>query len=181
MQGPTCFVLLVLNGNVIRGNSDVVCGVPGVGNINPSITVTPTLALTLVGCNTATNSGGEGVTTTVHNLGLASGTFVFTYDMLSIPDRADVYLGAGTSGPLLYTTGAFVSGTNTVTIPFSGSGLVTVVITGSTAGTAWDYTVSCPTGATAVPTQPPPATVTPTPGEPGPIGARPSGSNPASA
>ncbi len=163
MQGPTCFVLLVLNGNTSRGNSDVVCGVPGIGNIGSAITVTPTLALTLVGCNTATNSGGAGVTTTIHDLSVASGTFLFSYDMLSIPDRADVYLGAGTSGPLLFTTGGFVSGFNAVTIPFTGSALVTVVITGSSSGTAWDYTVSCPNiGSTIEPTQTPASTATPT-------------------
>lgn len=94
------------------------------------------------GCNQATNSGGAGVTTTVHDLGRGSGTFHFTYDAFSIPDRFDILY----DGRTIYTTGGFVSGSNAVDIQYGGAATtVTVVVTGSAAGTAWTYQVGCPT------------------------------------
>lgn len=93
-------------------------------------------------CSVGTNSGGAGVTTTVHELGRTSGTFLFTYDALTIPDRFDVQY----QGATLYTTGGFVSGTGSKSITYSGTSTkVTVVVTGSTQGTAWNYVVNCPT------------------------------------
>ncbi len=91
-------------------------------------------------CNVATVSGGVGTTTTVHQLGTTSGSFVFTYQAFSVPDRFEViYMGS----PLLDT--GSVSGGATVNLSFSGtSSLITVIVTGPS-GTAWNYTVNCPT------------------------------------
>jgi hypothetical protein len=33
MQGPTCFLLIVLSGTTATGNGDIVCGVPGVATV----------------------------------------------------------------------------------------------------------------------------------------------------
>ncbi|MGI8856407.1 MAG: hypothetical protein ACR2JW_11700 [Thermomicrobiales bacterium] len=92
-------------------------------------------------CSTMTTSGGAGVTTNVHELGRTSGTFVFSWDAFTIPDKFDVFY----QGALLFSTG-FVSFTGTHTITYTGASTrVTVVVTGSSAATAWTYTVNCPT------------------------------------
>jgi hypothetical protein len=94
-----------------------------------------------LGCSATTTSGGAGVTTNVHELGRTSGTFVFDWDALAIPDKFDVSY----QGTLLFSTG-FVSFTGTKTLSYSGTSTkVTVVVTGSAPGTAWTYVVNCPT------------------------------------
>ena len=91
-------------------------------------------------CNNATQSGGEGVTTTVHELGATSGTFEFDWDAQNIPDQFEVIY----EGNVIFDTGS-VSGTGTQQIPYSGSSSqVTVRVTGPS-GTAWSYVVNCPT------------------------------------
>jgi hypothetical protein len=94
-----------------------------------------------LGCSTMTTSGGAGVTTNIHELGRKSGTFIFSWDALSIPDKFDIFY----QGVLLFSTG-FVSFTGTHTLTYAGSSTqVTVVVTGSAPGTAWTYIVNCPT------------------------------------
>lgn len=116
---------------------------PSPGGI-PELTPTPTPEPTpgAQRCNEVSNSGGAGVTTTVHELGATSGTFVFDYDAFSIPDRFDITY----DGAVIFTTGGFVSGSNSVPVRFGPgrSTTITVTVTGSTAGTAWTYTVRCP-------------------------------------
>jgi hypothetical protein len=97
-------------------------------------------------CNTATNSGGAGVTTTLHDLGRTSGTFAFSYQAFSVPDRFEVFH----EGNRLLDTGLVPRpgspGAATVNLTYSGaSTTVTVIVTGSQPGTAWNYTVACPT------------------------------------
>jgi hypothetical protein len=90
-------------------------------------------------CNAQTTSGGAGVTTNTHALGATSGTFTFTYDAFSVPDRFQIVY----EGQALLDTG-FVSGSSSRSISFSGSSsTVTVTVTGSAPGTAWNYTVGC--------------------------------------
>jgi len=108
----------------------------GVAAATPPPTPTPPS----LGCSTVTTSGGAGVTTNVHELGRTSGTFVFSWDAFSIPDKFDVSY----QGTLLFSTG-FVSFTGSKSITYSGTSTkVTVVVTGSAAGTAWTYMVNCP-------------------------------------
>ncbi len=95
----------------------------------------------VLGCNQATNSGGAGVTTTVHELGRTGGTFTFSYNAFSIPDRFDITY----EGRQVFTTGDLVSGSASVPVSYGGSSTtITVVVTGSSSGTAWNYTVGCP-------------------------------------
>jgi hypothetical protein len=92
-------------------------------------------------CNTNVVGGG-GVTTTVYELGRTSGSFTFTYQAFSVPDRFQVIY----QGVTLLDTG-LVSGAATPTLTYSGTAtFVTVVVTGSAAGTgtSWDATVGCP-------------------------------------
>lgn len=104
--------------------------------------VTPTPTGPTSPCSVATKSGGQGVTTTVHAMGRTSGTFTFSYNAFSIPDQFDVSY----EGKIIYTTGAPVSGSNTVSITYAGASTnITVVVTGPQSGTQWEYTVNCPT------------------------------------
>ena len=91
-------------------------------------------------CNAATTSGGDGVTTTVHQLGQNSGTFQFYYNAYSVPDAFDITY----EGNNIFSTNGPVSGDGTVQVPYSGTSTeITVTVTGGV-GTVWDYTVSCP-------------------------------------
>jgi hypothetical protein len=92
-------------------------------------------------CNTSTVSGGFGTTTTVHNLGQNSGTFNFSLQARSQPDRFQIIY----QGNTLLDTG-FVSFNQSYTVTYSGtSPLITVIVEGSGPGTLWDYLVACPT------------------------------------
>jgi hypothetical protein len=109
--------------------------------VTPTPTVTPTATPTTQPCNTATNSGGQGVTTTSYQLGRSSGTFSFSYNAFSQPDQFDILY----EGRTIFSTGGPVSGSNTVAVSYSGSSTqITVRVTGPSAGTEWEYTVSCP-------------------------------------
>lgn len=112
-------------------------------------------------CNTGTQSGGAGVTTTGHGLGTAGPTsFLFEFDAFSQPDHFEVYY----EGALIYDTGWRGSagtwtgpdgnpiviagpgaGSATVAVPAGSATSITVVVTGQGSGTVWDYTVNCPT------------------------------------
>ncbi len=100
-----------------------------------------TTTLPPAACGVATQSGGEGVTRTTHELGSTSGTFRFTYAAYSIPDQFDIYY----EGTLIYTTGGPVSGFGDVMVSYGPgtSTVIEVVVTGPS-GTVWDYTVYCP-------------------------------------
>lgn len=98
-------------------------------------------------CNTATQSGGQGVTTTVHELGTAGPTsFLFEWETLNQPDQLEVFY----EGNLIYDTGLVGdninegTGSDTVSVPAGTSTQITVVVTGPEAGTAWSYVVNCP-------------------------------------
>ena len=92
-------------------------------------------------CNAATQSGGDGVTNTIHELGQTSGTFDFTYQAYTVEDQFEVFY----EGVVVYTTGGPVSGGATVPVTYGpgSSTQVTVRVTGGS-GTVWDYTVNCP-------------------------------------
>jgi hypothetical protein len=93
-------------------------------------------------CNQQSNSGGAGVTETTHELGRTSGTFRFQYEAFGIPDQFEIFY----QGARIYTTAGAVSGNNGAgqLVTYSGiSTQVAVRVTGPT-GTAWNYTVFCP-------------------------------------
>lgn len=97
---------------------------------------------TVVPCNEQLASGGQGVTTTIHELGTTGPTsFTVDWDMLVQQDSLEVFY----EGVELFDTG-IVGGTGsaTVTVPAGSSSQVTVVMTGPEIGTVWYYTVHCP-------------------------------------
>ncbi|NHM31679.1 hypothetical protein [Neobacillus terrae] len=96
----------------------------------------------VVPCGTQTNSGGEGTTTTTHNLGSTPGVVNIDFDMFAIPDSLDVFY----RGVLVASTNGPVSGAGTLTFNYNSTNNIfdiTVVVTGP-AGTQWTYTVNCP-------------------------------------
>lgn len=91
-----------------------------------------------------TASGGQGVTRTRHALGTRAGIVRITYDMFGIPDRLDcIHRGA-----VVATTGGLVSGVGTLTWTYAAApGDPTwclVVVSAPRDGTAWVYTLHCP-------------------------------------
>ena len=112
-------------------------------------------------CDAATQSGGDGVTTTAHSLGVAGPTsFLLEFNALNQPDRFQVLYegveiydsgwrgGAGSwngpDGNPITIEGPGL-GSATVAVPAGAATAVTVVVTGQGPGTIWDYTVNCPT------------------------------------
>lgn len=93
-------------------------------------------------CSVGTTSGGEGTNIANYEMGAACGTFNLTYNMYGVPDS----LEATYEGKSLFSTNGFVSGSQTVSLKYCGaSSKISVKIVGSSSGTAWDYSVSCPT------------------------------------
>lgn len=95
-------------------------------------------------CNAATQSGGEGTTVTLHELGRPGPlSFEFEYETFSVPDEIIIrYEGnevfhvgpVGTNGTV----------STVVNLPAGTSTQVEVTVIGPS-GTAWQYTVNCPT------------------------------------
>ncbi|TAN53589.1 MAG: hypothetical protein EPN21_01150 [Methylococcaceae bacterium] len=87
-------------------------------------------------------SGGAEINIAHYMILSEGGSFTLDYDMLDVPDSADVYVN-DSSTPAA-TTGGPISGTGTLSIPASiplhAGDDIKIVITGATAGTAWGYT-----------------------------------------
>lgn len=97
-------------------------------------------------CNRSTESGGAGVTTTVHQLGVAGPTaFVLSYETLNIPDRIQVYYEGGQVLDTGYLGDNLNQGTGSavVSLPAGSATTVTVKVSGPD-DTRWEYTVNCP-------------------------------------
>ncbi|GAD85404.1 hypothetical protein [Nocardia asteroides] len=97
-------------------------------------------------CNTSTKSGGEGVTTTSHQLGVAGPTsFVLSYETLNIPDRIQVFYEGGQVLDTGYIGDNINQGTGSavVSLPAGTATTVTVRVSGMD-DTQWEYTVNCP-------------------------------------
>jgi hypothetical protein len=98
-------------------------------------------------CNRVTRDGGDLPETHSFELARTSGTFDFTYDTFGIEDRMIVKY----EGKTIFDTGCVgTTAPETVAITYNGtSTTVTVQVTpncaGGTSGTAWEFTVGCPT------------------------------------
>lgn len=93
-------------------------------------------------CSTQTQSGGQGGSSRVYNLGTSCGTFSFFYEHYTIPDRVRVYHGDA----LLFDTGGLVSGAQTVMLDLTRkpTPYVQVLVDAPESGTAWYYILGCP-------------------------------------
>lgn len=97
-------------------------------------------------CNRSTKSGGAGVTSTTHQLGVTGPTsFVLTYETLNIPDRIQVFYEGGQVLDTGYVGDNANQGTGSrvVSLPSGSSSTVSVRVTGPN-DTQWEYTVNCP-------------------------------------
>lgn len=93
-------------------------------------------------CDEQQPSGGQEGDTRTIQMTANSGVIKLDYEMFGVPDRLRVIY----EGKELINTG-FVSGSNKLSIPFSGkSGQVTVEVTGNVedSGTQWNYNLRCP-------------------------------------
>ena len=93
-------------------------------------------------CQTQQSSGGQGAFTKSYDLGRDSGMFSLTYEMFGVPDALEV---RSSSGAVLFSTGGLVSGSKTVNVLFSGGRIVFIVLSAPNQGTAWNYSLGCPT------------------------------------
>lgn len=117
---------------------DTGSGILGGSSSGSSETVQP--------CNSSTKSGGEGVTNTVHQLGVTGPTsFVLSYETLNIPDRIQVFYEGGQVLDTGYIGDNINQGTGSavVSLPSGSATTVTVRVSGQD-DTQWEYTVNCP-------------------------------------
>jgi hypothetical protein len=119
------------------------CGVTTPPPTTTTLTTTSsTSTSTVASCPTTQVSGGQGVTVRNVDLLVRSGTFMVTYDMYSIPDQLDITY----EGATIYTTGGLVSGTGSQAVTYAGnSTTISVRLTAPNSGTAWVFSVQCPT------------------------------------
>jgi hypothetical protein len=116
-----------------------------------------------MGCDVERISGGEGITSTIHDMGTETGFVKIDYETFTVPDRIDVFYGgvwvAGTGsnpGPLgsvpplsdCSNPGEGYIGDNGVFcfeyLPDERGTLVEVVVSGCVrGGTAWNYQIGC--------------------------------------
>ena len=96
-------------------------------------------------CDQTTSSGGQGLTRTRHALGTAAGVVHIDYNLFAIPDRLDCFY----QGILVATTGGLVSGVGALQWTYApqpgDASWCLVVMSAPTSGTAWEYTLHCPT------------------------------------
>ncbi|MEO0540715.1 MAG: hypothetical protein AAFZ80_07600 [Cyanobacteria bacterium P01_A01_bin.105] len=93
-------------------------------------------------CDREQASGGQEGDRRMVQMSANSGEIEIDYTMYTVPDRLQVFY----EGKALLDTD-FVSGTETVRVPFSGSSArVEVVVTGNIeqSSTQWEYTLRCP-------------------------------------
>ncbi|WP_245545762.1 hypothetical protein [Nocardia higoensis] len=97
-------------------------------------------------CNQSTESGGEGVTETVHQLGTSGPTsFVLSYETENVPDRIQVFYQGTQVADTGYVGDNTNEGTGSVVVhlPAGTASSVLVRVTGLD-DTVWTYTVHCP-------------------------------------
>jgi hypothetical protein len=110
------------------------------GQVLKTCTVTQGSKVAPLGvCQTKSESGGNGTFSYAYNLGPDTGRFTLTYDMRDIPDAMTVINGGG----VLFSTGGLISGSRTLTVPYSGDSTVIVNLSAPNSSTAWSFTIGC--------------------------------------
>lgn len=97
-----------------------------------------------VNCNAEVKSGGQGETTTTHELGSQKGNVVILYDMDNVPDQMNVFY----NNKLVASTKRLVSNEGSLSFNYNpGKGDPTFCIVELSApqeGTLWEYLLKCP-------------------------------------
>jgi hypothetical protein len=102
-------------------------------------------------CNAKTNSGGEGITTTIHELGVKPGKVIIDFNTHNVPDKIEVFYEnklVASTNQIYGNDNGFVGGSNGIgQLQFFYSQNIdkfcTVVVTGNN-DTDWQYIVNCP-------------------------------------
>ncbi|MFZ4796763.1 MAG: YfaP family protein [Bacteroidia bacterium] len=149
--------------NVLNGKFCITISIfDQAGNVSQQfktcVTVTSPIA-----CGTQLNSGGEGVTSTIHKMGNTAGVVIIDYETYTVPDRIDIFYNgvwvAGT-GPNPGPSGAipplancsnptagYIGGNGKFCFnydPETDGDEVEVVVSGCVrGGTAWKYSIGC--------------------------------------
>lgn len=154
---------ITIPGNVLSGNF---CITTGIIDMNGLVSNTFQTCITVtqpMGCNVQKVSGGEGVTSTMHDMGDEAGIVKIIYETFTVPDRIDVFYGTtwvagtgsdpgsiGTVPPLAdcgNPTEGYVGEDGEFCFPFDpaiGGSMVEIVVSGCVrGGTAWEYTIQC--------------------------------------
>jgi len=114
--------------------------------IHEKIEVAPEVndPINIVVCNTEVKSGGQGRTTTTHELGRKAGQVYIEYDMDNIPDKMEVFY----NGQLVATTRELVSNQGSLNFYYSAKpnepNQCKVEMSAPEEGTAWQYRLNCP-------------------------------------
>lgn len=97
-----------------------------------------------INCDATVQSGGQGETTTQHELGKRSGVVTIEYDMKSVPDEINVYY----DNVIVASSSGLVSGSNLIQFKYIAKArkptFCIVRISAPNSGTSWDYTLNCP-------------------------------------
>jgi hypothetical protein len=94
-------------------------------------------------CNGTFNSGSEGVTHHLHDLGDTPGRVKVKYNLYTKPDDIKIIY----RGQVIGSTGGPRSGRGEISFdwsPVAGDHAVDVVVTRSAWGTRWSYSIGCP-------------------------------------
>ena len=115
-----------------------------IDSLKAIIDTTATKVNNTINCDATTKSGGQGETTTLHELGTNSGTVVIEYDMQVIPDEINVYY----DNVVVASSNGLVTYKNTLKFKYTAvAGKPTYCIVKISAPdnqTSWEYLLNCP-------------------------------------
>jgi len=97
-------------------------------------------------CNTEVKAGGDEGYTGSFQMGQKSGSFVFHYNTLNIPDRITIHNGSGTGGKVIFKYEGSTMVLRDTVVEFNEP-TVTVEVISLGNGTVWNFMINCPTGA----------------------------------
>ena len=113
-------------------------------SVGTVIDTTTTKVDNTINCDASVQSGGQGETTTQHELGKRSGVVTIEYDMKSLPDEINVYY----DNVIVASSSGLVSGSNSIQFKYTAvAGKPTFCIVEISApynSTEWDYLLNCP-------------------------------------
>ncbi|MEJ5055772.1 hypothetical protein [Sphingobacterium sp. MYb382] len=112
-------------------------------NVVPAATP-PAAAPETVHCDARVESGGQGTTTTQHDLGNKTGKVTLQFDTVKIPDEIKVYY----DGRIVAQTNGLVTGTGILEWNYTAQAgkpeFCVVEVSAPTESTVWEYIVNCP-------------------------------------
>ena len=115
-----------------------------IDSVRAAIDTTTTKVDKTINCDATVQSGGQGETTTQHELGRISGNVIIEYDMKSLPDEINVYY----DNIIVATSNGLVSDTNSLQFKYTAvSGKPNYCIVKISApydNTEWEYLLNCP-------------------------------------